>query len=86
LGCDLMWMTAASSSPAVNRKEKGECLSDFPATRIAAAATTYPSGVDQYRSTIRSSFLLSNQDRPRNKASMTMPRPEEALLMDFSET
>jgi hypothetical protein len=39
----------------------------------------------QYRSTIWSSFLLSNQDRPRNATSITMPSPEEALLMDVSE-
>jgi hypothetical protein len=41
--------------------------------------------VPQYRSTIRSSFLLSNQDRPRNPTNITMPRPEEALFMDASE-
>jgi hypothetical protein len=39
----------------------------------------------QYRSTICSSFLLSNQDRPRNATNITMPRPEEALFMDASE-
>ena len=48
------------------------------------AATINPRAL-QYRCTICSSFRLSNQDRPRNATSMTMPRPEEALFMDVSE-
>ena len=30
--------------------------------------------------------MLRNQDRPRNAISITAPRPEEASLIDFSET
>lgn len=39
----------------------------------------------QHRSTIWSSFRLSNQDRPRNATSITMPSPEEALFIDASD-
>ena len=40
----------------------------------------------QLRSATRSSFLLRIQERPRNATSITMPRPDEASFMSFSET
>ena len=40
----------------------------------------------QLRSTTRSSFRLSIQERPRNATSITTPTPEDASFMAFSES
>lgn len=43
-------------------------------------------GLRQLRSTTRSSFLLKNQERPRNATNIPKPRCEETSSMSFSET
>lgn len=77
LACDLVWKVCVPSPPPVNMRESNE----YFVPRAPRMMRSFP----QYRSTIRSSFLLSSQDKPRNATSITMPRPEEALLMAFSE-
>lgn len=63
----------------VGRDSSGLVRTEFPLTvepiRLRA----------QYRSTICSSFLPRNQNRPRKAISITVPTPDEVSLMAFSE-